>query len=334
MKTHIHEFFTDFHQPYLRALLLLSLVPLFPEYISFVLVLFALLLFWKDLRRNRRPLKLGIIGKLLLIYCAYQTMTCLISTHPLQSLATSLMWWFFFLVYWMLTNLLTDADRLDTFLLYLTTVAGLVGLIACIQYRINYFTDTNPGNVWSWLDEIVFPYIPFDIVELNYGLRAYSTFSNPNVMAKYLVMVAPFVACFNFIERRNSLRFFSRMCLFLTFAGVIFSFSRGGYLAMIVLAAALIVVNFRKRFATISLYVVSTLLFLPGEVVNRLFSIKKGVESSYSIVEGVSDSAQAVITSPSASEIITNSGAEFAVGERWEIWFESLRRFGDSPFFG
>lgn len=331
MKTHFSQFFTDIHQPYLRALLLLALVPLFPEYISFVLVLGALFFAIKDQRYDKRPIKFGAIGKLLTVFCAYQTFTCLISTHPLQSLGTSLMWWFFLLAYLMLANLLTNRDRLDTFLLYLTTVAALVGLIACIQYRINYFLDDNIGNPWRWLDEIVYPYIPFNIVELNYFDRACSTFDNPNILAKYLVMVAPFVACFNFIERRNNLRIYSRICLFLTIAGVIFSFSRGGYLAIIALAIALIVVNFRKKFAAISLYVVSALLFLPSEVVNRLFTIKDGVGISSSIVGGNTGTSSQVAVPPlSPSQSIANN----AVSERWQIWGQALNKFFEQPIFG
>jgi len=330
MKTHISQFFMDIRQPYLRALLLLALVPLFPEYISFVLVLVALFFGIKDVRSDKRTIKLGTTGKLLLAFCAYQTFTCVFSTHPLQSLSTSLMWWFFLLAYLLLVNLLTTRDRMDTFLLYITSVAALVGLIACIQYRINYFSDTYAGNPWRWLDELVYPYIPFDIVELNYFDRACSTFDNPNILAKYLVMVAPFVACFNFIERRDNLRIYSRICLFLTLAGVIFSFSRGGYLAIIALAIALIIINFRKKFAAISLYVVSALLFLPSEVVNRLFTIKDGVGISSNIVGGGSTTHQVTLPPLSASQAIANN----AVSERWQIWGQALSKFFEQPFFG
>ena len=330
MKTHISQFFMDIRQPYLRALLLLALVPLFPEYISFVLVLIAVFFAVKEVRHYKRSIKFGTLGKLLLAFCAYQTFTCIISTHPLQSLGTALMWWFFLLAYLTLVNLLNTRDRMDTFLLYITTVAALVGLIACIQYRINYFSDTYAGNPWRWLDELVYPYIPFDIVELNYFDRACSTFDNPNILAKYLVMVAPFVACFNFIERREGLRIYSRICLFLTFAGVIFSFSRGGYLAIIALAIALIAINFRKKFAAISLYVVSTLLFLPSEVVNRLFTIKDGVGISSNIVGGNGTVQQTVAAATSVSQAVANN----AVSERWQIWGQALSKFFEHPFFG
>lgn len=329
----------ELKQPYFCALLFLAAIPVFPEYISFILVIAAILFARKDMRQNGRNIRLGFIGKLLMAYCVYQTATCLISTHPFQSFAIALMWWFFLMAYLIVVNLLTDARRIDRFLMCMTAAAGLVGLIACVQYRINFFLNGNIGSIWAWLDNIVFQFVPFDIFHLNYALRAYSTFPNPNMLAQYLVMAAPFVACYNFMAQRSKqMRLFARVCLFLTFAGVMFSFSRGGYIALILLAVALIVLNIRHRFAEVSLYIVSALLFLPEEVVNRLFTIKKGINSSSVIADNL-----VAVTRPdgsimfpnyTTSEIINNAGAEGAVGERWEIWMEAINRFIERPLFG
>ena len=218
----------------------------------------------------------------------------------------------------------------------MTTVAGLVGLIACVQYFIHLFVDFNLGSIWDWLDQYVFRIVPFQITLLPYGDRAYSSFPNPNMLAQYLVMAAPFVISFNFIERRNGLRLYSRICLILTFAGVMFSFSRGGYIAVILLAVALVVLNIRHRFTEVSLYIISTLLFLPQEVVSRLFTIKHGIDHSSTIAGGLANAKphHGMLPSFTTSEIINNSGAESAVGERWEIWMEAITRFIERPLFG
>lgn len=341
MHTILQKLRKELKQPYFCSLFLLSVIPVFPEYISFFLILAAAFFARKDIRADGRKLRLGIIGKLLVAYCIYQTLTCIISTHPFQSFAVALMWWFFMGAYLIVVNLLTDTHRVKRFLLCLTAAAGLVGLIACIQYRINFFLDSNVGNVWLWLDNIVFEWIPFDIFHLNYALRAYSTFPNPNMLAQYLVMAAPFVTCYNFMEQHSKrMRLFSRICLFLTFAGVMFSFSRGGYIAVILLAIALVILNIRHRFAEVSLYVISTLLFLPEEVINRLFTIKKGVTTSNTIVDNLANAVKPqegsapLPPSITTSEIINNAGAETAVGDRWKMWLESLQRFWDRPFFG
>lgn len=337
MKEMLGKFRQEWKQPYFRALVLLAVIPIFPEYISFFLVVAAAISAYKDVRLNNKSIRLGFMGVLLITFCIYQTMTCIISTHPFQSFAVSLMWWFFMVAYLIVVNLLTNTHRIDRFLMCLTAAAGLVGLIACIQYRINFFLDGNIGNMWAWLDNIVFELVPFDIFHLNYALRAYSTFPNPNMLAQYLVMAAPLVACYNFMEQRSKrMRLFSRICLFLTFAGVMFSFSRGGYIAVILLAVALVVLNIRHRFTEVSLYIISTLLFLPQEVVSRLFTIKHGIDHSSTIAGGLANAKphHGMLPSFTTSEIINNSGAESAVGERWEIWLEAITRFIERPLFG
>ena len=336
MKANLQQFSQDLQQPYLRALLLIAIIPLFPEYLSFLLVIPAFLFAIQDIRQNHRTLRIGTVGKLLFLFTSYMTLTALYSEHSLKSAAIAAMWWFFFLVYVIVSNLLTDEDRVDAFLLCITAVAGAVGFVACVQYRLNFFFKENIGSVWGWLDAIVFEYIPFRFTQLDYFLRAYSTFPNPNMLAQYLGMVAPFVACFNFIERREPLRLFSRICLFLTFAGILFSFSRGGYIALLLLAVALIVLNIRHRFATVSLYVISTVLFLPEEIINRLFSIRSGLSSSGAIADGVLGSLDSQVNGGSitTSDIINSAGAEFAVSERWKTWLEALRLFGERPLFG
>lgn len=345
MKTNLKQLYIDLKLPYLRSLILIAVIPLFPEYISFLLAIGAFIFAWQDIRRQEKKVKLGGIGKLLLIYCTYMTLTAFFSSHRLQCFAAAAMWWFFLLVYLVIVNLLTDEDRTDAFLMCITGVAGIVGLIACIQYRLNFFVDTNFGSIWSWLDELVFPLVPFNITQDAYQIRAYSTFPNPNMLAQYLVMVAPFVTCYNFMERRKELRLFNRICLFLTFAGIMFSFSRGGYVALLVLLIALIIINMRHRFAAVSLYIVSALLFLPEEVMTRLFSVRTGIASSSEIagtVIGAIDSpippvtsAPAVPSAPSTgSQIIANAGTDAAINERWEMWFESIKRILERPFFG
>lgn len=344
MRNILDKIGSECKQPYFCALLLIACVPLFPEYLSFVLVAFAAVFAAKDLRLYNRKLRIGIIGKLLIAFCGYQTLSCIYTTHLIPTLSISMMWWYFLLVYLIVVNLLTDAHRTERFLMCITAVAGIVGLIACFQYRINYFIGRNVGNTWQWLDNIVFEALKafdIEIFYLNYKLRAFSTFSNPNMLAQYLVMAAPFVACYNFMEQRTKrTRLFCRTCLFLTFAGVMFSFSRGGYLAIAILAGALIILNIRRRFAEVFLYVVSAALFLPGEVVNRIFTIKKGISDSNTISNSLMSSTPSiqggspVPPSTSAAEIINQAGAESAVGERWEIWTESLKRIFDRPFFG
>lgn len=292
----LKEIAADMRKPYLCTLFLIALVPLFPEYISFFLILGALIPFAKDMSERKEKIKINTLGVLMLIYCGYLTLTCIISTHPLQSALSSAMWWFMMLVYLIVANTLTTKDRIDSFLFCITTVAGLVGFIAMLQSMANTVFGIKIHGVWDWLDKIVFEYIPYNLTLQPFPKRAYATFPNPNMLAQYLVMVAPFVVCFNFMERRHSMRLYNRICLVLTFAGVMFSFSRGGYLAVICLALALVFLNIRKQFSTVLLYISAALLFIPQDVYNRLTTL-------------------------------SDSG-------RRKIWGEALEKIAEQPLFG
>ena len=344
MSTNLRQFRADLTQPWLQAFMLIAAIPLLPEYVSFVLAIPAVLLAWKDIRQNGRRVRVGTLGKLLLVYIGYMFITTLYSDNFMHSLATVGMWAFFFLVYLMVANLLTDADRCDSLLLCITAVAGVVGLIACCQYRVGYFTESNPIEFWGWLDKIVYEYLPIRIENPAYVLRSCSTFNNPNILAEYLMTAAPFVVYFNFCEQRKGIRIFCRVCLLLTLCGVLFSFSRGGYMALIVLCVALFALNVRRRFAAVTTYLVSAFILVPDEVVKRLISIIPGLKLGGKVIDSVTgtpsiggatgslDSISGTVTTP--AEIINNSTADMAINDRFRIWFECLEEIAERPLFG
>ena len=142
--------------------------------------------------------------------------------------------------------------------------------------------------------------------------------------------MAPFVVYFNFYERRKELRLFCRVCLFLTFGGILFSFCRGGYLAILVLSIGLIALNIRHRFASVSLYSIGALLLLPDEVVERFLTIIPGVKVGGNIVGNVSGGGSMNTT----ADIINNSTADLATNERFKIWIEAWNSFIEQPIFG
>jgi len=329
MRTSLRQFSEDLSLPSHRALLLLALIPLFPEYISFFLVIIAGVFAWQDIRARQKKIEISFIGKLLLAYIGYMVITLVYSQNRISTISTILLWSFFFLVYLILNNILTDTDRYDALMLFITGVAGIVGFIACCQYRIGFYTGGNPIQVWQWLDNIVYEFLPIQISQTPYKLRACSTFSNPNVLSEYLIAVAPFVVYFNFYERRKGLRLFSRVCLFLTFGGILFTFSRGGYLALLVLVIGLMVLNIRHRFATVSLYAVCAALLLPDEVVNRFLTIIPGIKVGSAII-----SVSGKDTLNTTAEIINSSTADLATNERFRIWTESWLSFLEKPLLG
>lgn len=333
MKTSLRQMRQDLKDPAQRAMLLIALIPLFPEYISFFFVIAAGVFCWQSMLQNKQSLHIGFIGKLLLVFIGYLFITVIYSRNPYSSFLTALMWLFLFGIYLILYNLLTDTERYDSMMLYITGVAAVVGFIACCQYRVAFFTNGNAVQVWAWLDKLVYDVLNINLILPFYTLRACATYSNPNILSEYLTAVAPFVLYFNFYERRPELRLFCRSCLFLTFGGVLFSFCRGGYLALLVLAIALIVLNIRHRFATVTLYIICALLLLPDEVMERFLTIIPGIEVGRDLLGSVTGGGTDGSFNTTA-DILNNSGADMATNERFSMWLKSLTGFAERPFFG
>ena len=286
----------EFRKDYFKALLLIALVPLFPEYLSFFLIIGALTFAIRDMKQSGRKLRFTAADMLIAAYCLYMSVTCFYSTHPFQSALTAVMWWFMLMAYLTISNLVTDHRRMHNFLFCISTVAGMVGLIALIQNQLNVHFNVPIRSFWDWLDTVVFRFVPFDLTLVPFPTRAYSTFPNPNMLAQYLVMAAPFAIGYNFMENTSGMRLYNRLCLVFTALGVMASYSRGGYVALIALALALVVVNLRKHFGTVVLCSSVSALFIPEAVISRLTT--------------VSDSG------------------------RFRIWAEALRRIAERPLFG
>ena len=313
-------------------LLLLALVPLFPEYISFFLVLAACGAAVPALRDDRCQLKVGLLGELLLAYIAYMAITVFYTVSRSSTLCTAGMWAFFFLVFLLLKNLLVTHHRVDTFLRYITYVAATVGLISCILYLVGVLTDTNPLYFWKPLDDAVFRVLPIHITDPYYHLRIGSTFTNPNILSEYMTATLPFSLCYCGTRKKAKERTAAYIAVALMLAGIVLTFSRGGYIALAFLLAALIVLNIRRHFAGVVASVMAVILFIPQKVGDRILSILPGLHTGSSLLDFFTSGADPSYNQ--AQEILRQSTADLSINARWNIWLESARQFLQYPLFG
>ncbi len=314
------------------VMLLIAVIPLFPEYISFFLVIAAAIVGF-FVRWQQPPVRPRHISRMLLLYISYIGLGLAYTIHKNSTLITFAMWGFFFGMFCLLRSLLTSRERFETLACFMTLTAGVVGLIACLQFYIGDFTKTNPIRFWECLDKRVYSWLPIRTSELSYTLRSCSTFNNPNVLSEYLTMTLPFGVFYATGQpEATASKHIANACLILMVAGVMFSFSRGGYIALMLLLAALAFFNLRKHFSSIVIYAFSGLLLIPGRVVERMLSILPGIKTGSDILDSFKAPAETVTSA--AQEIINASGADVAINIRWQIWLESLRYFLKRPFFG
>lgn len=255
------------------SLLCLLVMPLLPEYVAPVLAPLSLVFAAKDAKSRGARIRLGMPGKLLLLFIAYSAVGIVYSDHTLNSISTVLMWVVMFCCYLTLTTLLHTQKRLSLALFVLGMVAGAVGLIACIQYVLREVLDyIFPNQFWLTFDQFFYRYFPMD-VNLEQGMdRVASTFNNPNVMAEYLVMVLPFAGYYGFSGRRTPAKLVARLFLALAVCGTILSFSRGAYIALLSMLL-LIVLTHLRQITPFMMCITAIIAIVPEAILSRFLSI-------------------------------------------------------------
>ena len=291
---------TALSKRWMRVLFYVMAIPLLPEYLAPVLSIFSLIAAAREVAADGRTLSLGTTGKVLLALIAYFALTVPFAKNPLGSLSQVALWLLMFLVYLALTAVLTDRKRLNTALYMLTLVAGIVGLVGCLQYAGRLIGLNTYLQFWEPLDRFVYSFFPFRVDLRITGIRVCSTFSNPNILGQYLVMVMPFTAYYTFYGARKNRRVLSLICLLTTLGCAAFTFSRGAYLALILAGVVLIMANMR--------HIVTVLIALPA----ALFVIPDSVWS----------------------RLITVGQLDVSTRERLKVWELCLELIGKDPFFG
>lgn len=118
----------------------------------------------------------------------------------------------------------------------------------------------------------------------NIGGRVTSLFSNPNVLAVYLLLLLPLALMAVFTrEKSGRARIFYAVTALLAFSCIFLTWSRGAWLGLFLEVAVLLLLHSRKTrklALAVSPLMLPTILFLPESVRGRLFSIGDLYESS------------------------------------------------------
>ncbi len=298
MEDNTRNLLVKIKQPWVLSVIFAAAIPLFPEYFAPLLAVASLMGACYD-SGSLHDLKVGTLGKLMLVYIAYTAIGLLYTPNFLSTLATVTMWMTMFMVYLSITTVLKDSRRFDTALIIISAFFGITGLIGCVQYMLRISLGLKvPFQFWSFIDYPVFELIKLELkpaVE-----RVSSTFNNPNIFSEALIMALPLVAYSSFFGKNNKYHLPCRFCLMFIVAGIAFSFSRGSYLALIAIALVFCLTNM-KKIIFVLLTLISGLFLVPETVMERLFSISTWDQS---------------------------------ISERFAIWLSSTSFIKSNPVFG
>ncbi len=254
------------------AIICISLIPILPEYLAPVLAAISFYFAYADAKDDMRKMHIGVTGRIIIIYIGYTALGLVYSSNFASTLQTVLMHLTMLMAYLSIFNIITGRKKLDFVFLAISISAGISGLIAFIQYIAYVFFRSGSTYIWDFADEIVFDYLPIKVMLANPNGRMSSTFNNPNIFAEFMIMAFPFAVYYSFIGINNTYRKICTGAIFSIAFGIAFSFSRSGYVALILIMLFYAVSKIRKYTMVIT-GVLSAFLICQRPVVERFFSI-------------------------------------------------------------
>lgn len=327
-------------EPWFYSVLLLTAAPLFSDYVSFPLIFASLFLALRDAKKNGRTPAFGKLGLLMAVYLLYMAFSLVYSTDFVGSFWSLMMWVSVFCAYVAAVTVLTDRQRLRTAVLCMTTVTGIVGGVAVLQYLMRevFHLQVN-GKLWFAADNFFYRLLNIPYSNENFGERMSGTFSNPNLLAAYLVLSIPFSIAFVLTGTRSKPKAAARISLIIAAYGLGFTFSRGGYLAIIAVGVLLCALFIRKRFVMTVLTVIYVVLLIPPSIGNRLLSaVPQNTQQSASSV--MEEEPKTPLTSLSQAvnqigqDMSEGYANDYSVHMRFVMWKKVLLSVREHPLFG
>lgn len=258
--------------PWQMALVTLLCAAFLPEYIAPVFTLSTFLVFKRYFGQTKQKARIGTVGKVFLVYMCYMMISFLWSDTKIFSILVPLLWMGMFLGDIFLSNLINRRERLRQAMFFLTIGAATVSVVALLQMLCIKLKIPFPIPFWKDVDHFIFKFLPFSIVTDFVSTRASATFDNPLILAAYLIIILP-VSIYSLFElKKKWQRVTVGVCVLLIFGGIAATYSRGAYLAVIVMLVVLMFLGKKQAMGIAALFA-GILLILPQSVYQRLFAI-------------------------------------------------------------
>ncbi len=262
-----------FSTPEIGILLSIFLLPFFsflsnPTISLSILVLVTFLAYIFKIIRGKRIIKIELIDFAVIVFGVMIYFGGVISVGREVSYQSALLTCSLMIGYFLVVNLMRTQKWLNRCFIALASSATLVSLAGILQY---FFGTLNV----SWLDRDYFPDIKGRVTVL---------FENSNVLAAYLVMVFPLVLCC-FLNSSGKNRLLTLISSVSIFTCIIFTWSRGAWLALIISCLLYFLMYSKKtlRFLCAIIFIIPFAVFiLPDNIIRRFMSIGDMADSSIS----------------------------------------------------
>ena len=325
--------------PWIRTVIYISLVLIVPEYIAPVFSILALIAALRDTVASKRKLFAGTSSEPMVLIFILLAAGLIISPNKFSTLQSIGLWFSACMIYISLVSVITTRRRLERTIWAFTVAISLNGIIALLQFFIRSTLGFDIHLAfWRYFDE---SFLKLFGKQMYYfiGERASSTFCNPNVFAESMAMLLPFALYYSCSHRKDLRHNISRILVPIAFIGTMFSFSRGVYLALIIVLLVYSLYHIKKlRFILIAAVIV--ILLIPPSVYARLLSINEVREFIHSVITDLSAKSvdyegsllDYIITH--MQSILTKGVVEESSRLRFDTWLTTIGLIAEKPVFG
>lgn len=262
-----------FTTPEIGILLALFSIPFFSLFehsasVLGLLILIIIISFTVKLIRGKRVLKFELIDIAILFFGAIIFFSGTISAGGAEGTKEVILTCGLLLGYFLIVNLMRTEVWIKRCIGSLVASGTIVALIGVIQYLFGVVSHK------AWLDTSYF----YDIKG-----RVVSVFDNPNILAVYLVMILPFAMYMLLRTSESRAKILGVISIASIILCIIFTWSRGAWLAAILCVTVFLLIYSRKTLRYIffgCLFVPFLPFVLPDSIIRRFTSIGDLADSS------------------------------------------------------
>ncbi|MCD5410537.1 MAG: O-antigen ligase family protein [Clostridiales bacterium] len=200
-----------------------------------------------------------------ILFFGFLALAVLVSPFKVSSIRTLTLYFSGMIFAYTLVNLLNTDKRLINFMKVNVSAGLFQSFYAILQYN---FKISMGG---TWVDVEAFGEVT---------TRAMGTLGNPNVLAKYLVIVGVMAVIIVLTEKKIWERLFYGFCGAMIFTGLLLSLSRGGWLAFLFAITVFFVLTDKRLLIAIGTMGVLSIVMLPDIIMRRFASIANLADSS------------------------------------------------------
>lgn len=326
------EIFLSFKQKYRKnpawcwLLATVFLFPILPEYVSPFILFIGFIVFKRQWTKEGRKAKVGTIGKLMMAFMTLAVFSTLWSETKFSTFSTAMLWWGMFLIEVMIFNLARTREKIDKILSAMVISGGLNALVGAIQictytlYRFGYISKSAVlvTPFYRNLDKAVYSVLPFEISTSMWSSRASGFFSNPNLLATYMVIVYP-ISIYLFLNAKNTKKKWLYFLLNVLISGGMSStMTRAGCFIAIAGWLFMFVVLIKKHWKSLLQIFIPTVCIIIPSILTRYGIIFKTVGKVSGGGNGGSEAKRSSITHfqiwESLIDYLTNNIREFIIG--------------------